>query len=509
MCGIVGLIRNPEDNTYKADLIKFFNCLLVVDQFRGEHSTGLIGVTKATPNPQHFYFKRAMNAMDFLNLRYVQGLVDNIKELQVLIGHNRFATYGSVNNTNAHPFSIDPITLVHNGTINNFGKYDNKSHIHPVDSGYLTYLFSEHPWLDVLKEVKGAYALVWYDMNEEKLNIIRNSERTLFFAEGKFGFALASEEWMLNAASEYSTLDIKEPIAFKPFHHYAVDMSKTDKLEVSITDYSNQLKPITPPSTAGYWNYTPATSSSVYYSKDAELCAVGKEKLQVKEGEFIEFLADGFERTQGYYNAAKAPPYGTLLGWCEAAPYEIGVTAGGIPEEFWNMIKEIDEPFALYGVFRRMHARNDHSDTTNHPERFPYVGLENITAEISLDDGSVMIVKATPYWKAKNSDDAVEIIIKGDDKQNEEPGTSLIVSAETEEADFQYGCPVEDGGFVEKTKKDWEEFAKFGCCFCSDPVLPDIYKDTVRIQEGNCLIDKQDHIWCDDCWINDSQMMRH
>ena len=104
MCGLVGIastVLNVNDK-------KCFSQLLEVDAVRGHHSTGIFGVGKGYSD----MYKRALNSQDFLQLKRADDIINHTK-VNVLVGHNRWATKGAVNHRNAHPFKHGNITLVH------------------------------------------------------------------------------------------------------------------------------------------------------------------------------------------------------------------------------------------------------------------------------------------------------------------------------------------------------------------------------------------------------------
>ena len=116
----------------------------------------------------------------------------------VLIGHNRWATTGRVNSKNAHPFERETLVGVHNGTLINQALLpDNMDY--EVDSENIFHSMEKLGVLPTISLLDGAYALVWWDKVTEKLSMVRNSERTLFFtySVGRENLYWASEQWML------------------------------------------------------------------------------------------------------------------------------------------------------------------------------------------------------------------------------------------------------------------------------------------------------------------------
>jgi hypothetical protein len=191
MCGIVGIVSKTSGGLYYNDLELFEN-MLVCDSLRGEDSTGVFGVYK---NRQARTLKVAAEPhMLFRCPEWAEFRTKAQSSMQLVVGHNRSATRGAVNTTNAHPFSEGKIVLVHNGTLHNHKDFNKDVE---VDSHAITHALNERPAKDVLKEIDGAFAFVWYDREQQKLFIARNSERPLSFVETSTNIYFASESGLL------------------------------------------------------------------------------------------------------------------------------------------------------------------------------------------------------------------------------------------------------------------------------------------------------------------------
>lgn len=208
MCGIVGVAGEITQ-----DMKKAFCQLLVVDQLRGDHSTGVLSIrnhdgnvkiTKTLGGPQNLLDdSRAFN----------DQYTDHNK---VLLGHNRYATSGKVTTRNAHPFDFETVVGVHNGSLRNYTALPGYNKFN-VDSEVLYHAIDEMGIERALAKITGAYALVYWDKIEDKMVFIRNGERTLYiaFTDNQKGLMWASEKWMIEGIADRNGIKIHEPFLLK------------------------------------------------------------------------------------------------------------------------------------------------------------------------------------------------------------------------------------------------------------------------------------------------------
>lgn len=209
MCGIVGAAGSI---TFTEE--KMVKTMLQLDTIRGPHSTGLFGGRVTGANE---IFKKMGTPWEVSEYKGWDKFWSNT--FNILIGHNRWATQGAINHVNAHPFNHDHIYGVHNGSLNKSTRKNllDDSHLFEVDSENLYYHMAKNGVDDTVKNLDGAFALVWHDANEGTLNMTRNDQRTLYFCYSKDRKTIfwASEDWMIHVAAAKHGVKIQEPRLLK------------------------------------------------------------------------------------------------------------------------------------------------------------------------------------------------------------------------------------------------------------------------------------------------------
>lgn len=182
--------------------------LLVLDMFRGMDSTGVCAIRNdGTPHiakvPSH-----PLDLFDMTKYRVAMNGTNS----KVLMGHNRSATVGGVSSANAHPFEVDHIVGMHNGTLDHKSRRNLEEALdekHSVDSLSLIAAiakFGIKEAIEMCYEGKdyhdGAWSLVWYDGLEGSLNFLRNKHRPLWYSYSKdFKQLFWASEWPMIAAA--------------------------------------------------------------------------------------------------------------------------------------------------------------------------------------------------------------------------------------------------------------------------------------------------------------------
>lgn len=226
MCGIVGFITE-EKAIGAAERKKFFVNALRAGVVRGDDGTGIFMVPHDLEGPAD-WCKVGGNAEHFLSDKHTisrLGYKEDFETYRSVIGHNRSATVGSVSTANAHPFQEGPITLVHNGTLNSMHGLPTPKHKAKgadVDSHVITHNLATASVADVVKELDGAYALVWHDARDQSVNLLRNDRRPLHLMLLKYHktIVLASEAEMLHWLVERSAFTAGDAIYYpEPGYH--------------------------------------------------------------------------------------------------------------------------------------------------------------------------------------------------------------------------------------------------------------------------------------------------
>lgn len=203
MCGLVMAVTKTKNGFNGVDL-DMFQEMLFADTLRGKDSTGIfavntignVGIAKDATTAEGF-----LQTDEFKKLRS-----DLFREGWAVVGHNRKATRGLINDVNSHPFWVeDKLVLVHNGSY--YGDHKKLADTE-VDSHAIAIHLANNigNYEEALQKVNAAYALIFYDIEGKKLNVIRNKDRPLFKVETNSAYFLSSEpgllSWILHRNNE-------------------------------------------------------------------------------------------------------------------------------------------------------------------------------------------------------------------------------------------------------------------------------------------------------------------
>lgn len=225
---------------------------------RGEHSCGLsFAREKSKGKYEATTFKKAQTSGVFLSSKEVKEYINENSKPIIISGHTRQATHGSVVTSNAQPFLIDTTVAVHNGTIEAF--VDKETDI--SDSKFFLEMVVREGIKPALEKahtkLKPAYAVIWYDIKKQNLNIIRNMERPLFIMESSDKSTLfwASERRFLEFIQ---TADFEDPeiVAMDTLHSCSFNSNEWTREKITVNKF---------------WGYTQKKESShiPWWEKDA------------------------------------------------------------------------------------------------------------------------------------------------------------------------------------------------------------------------------------------------
>lgn len=177
--------------------------------------------------------KDACSTSEFIN----SGTGGNIlasDSMFIIAGHSRHATVGDITPQNAHPFRAGDIFGMHNGTVvskGSKGKTDSQEIFEDLNK------LDRDAWPDYFRDLdkKGAFALVFIDIKTNSLYIVRNNERTLYYAD-HIGVKYFASEWaMLDFWKKRCNISQANISWFEPMRLYSwnlTDLSKTTEVDL-------------------------------------------------------------------------------------------------------------------------------------------------------------------------------------------------------------------------------------------------------------------------------------
>ena len=221
MCGIFGIVlNNNNENIYNL----IINGLIQL-QNRGYDSAGVCIIKNNKFEVNKCASTNKLNALDkLMNMTDIKELKENI---YIGIGHNRWATHGVKNDTNAHPhLSGDAnFVIVHNGIIENYNEIKQKL----IKEGFifnsqtdteviinlLQYNYNINVectnMIDIIKqtieELRGTYGLLIQSLYEpNKLYCVRNGSPLLIGQNEEEVIVTSEQSGFCNKMNNYITL---------------------------------------------------------------------------------------------------------------------------------------------------------------------------------------------------------------------------------------------------------------------------------------------------------------
>lgn len=195
MCGIVGI----ASGTLSMKEVGMFDDLMIVSNLRGRQGSGIITIGKEAGGKE-------------LQLHSVKVLGSGIQAISsseyrkrayagtpsVLVGHTRWPTKGGTDIDAVHPHAFKKVVGVHNGTLQRVAQ--NYVTANESDSNLFYKSVNDLGIEEALAQAKGAYALTYVDVEKQKLNFIRNSERPLAIAKIRWNHFGKTVMWASEAA---------------------------------------------------------------------------------------------------------------------------------------------------------------------------------------------------------------------------------------------------------------------------------------------------------------------
>jgi glucosamine--fructose-6-phosphate aminotransferase (isomerizing) len=221
MCGIFGIIlNNRNENIYKLVI----NGLAQL-QNRGYDSAGISILKDDAINVYKYASTNEENALEKLEkLNFVK---DNDNTIYSIMGHNRWATHGIKNDTNAHPHLSNnkKFSIVHNGIIENYNELKqqlikNDYIFHSQTDTEVIVNLIEYNYKDskkckntfeaieqTIKELRGTYGLLIQSVYEpDKLFCVRNGSPLLIGQNEDRCIITSEQSGFCNMVNNYITL---------------------------------------------------------------------------------------------------------------------------------------------------------------------------------------------------------------------------------------------------------------------------------------------------------------
>jgi glucosamine--fructose-6-phosphate aminotransferase (isomerizing) len=213
MCGIIGVLGHHEVAPLLVESLKRL-------EYRGYDSAGI-----ATVNAGRLDRRRAVGKLVHLSdLLVHQPLAGHAG-----IGHTRWATHGAATETNAHPHARGPVTVVHNGIIENFRAL--RARLAPLgltpetdtDTETVAMLCAHHmaQGLDAraavratVAELDGAFALLFLFEGQDDLMIAARKGSPLAIGHGEGEMFVGSDAIALAPMTDQITYLEEGDIAF-------------------------------------------------------------------------------------------------------------------------------------------------------------------------------------------------------------------------------------------------------------------------------------------------------
>lgn len=217
MCGIFGIVSANPENIYE----KIINGLIQL-QNRGYDSSGLCVL-----NNNHLEVHKYASTSTESSLQKLQRICINDYSLDssLGIGHNRWATHGKKNDTNAHPHLSNnkQFAVVHNGIIENymelkkmllnngftfFSQTDTEIIVNLISFYYEKFVDTQKSIEFTIANLQGTYGIIVIDLlSPDKLFCVRNGSPLLVGKNDDCVIITSEQSGFCNLVSNYITLN--------------------------------------------------------------------------------------------------------------------------------------------------------------------------------------------------------------------------------------------------------------------------------------------------------------
>lgn len=237
--------------------------LAILSELRGTDSSGILAMyEKGNGRRLVTHVKSTATTSQLIENGEGNGIFSDNK-MVLIAGHSRAATIGNISEKNAHPFRCGDIFGMHNGTIPGMGNKD-KTDSQELFETLNTLDRSE--WKDFFLKIDkvGAYALVFVDIKTNRLYIIRNNDRTLYYTDYLGVRYFSSEYQMLSFWRSRLNISQGKIETFEPLTLYSWKLSNFKDEE--------QVKYEKPSSYTynSHWSYHGAENSALIPWEDEE-----------------------------------------------------------------------------------------------------------------------------------------------------------------------------------------------------------------------------------------------
>lgn len=226
MCGIAAFIGNDQNKIHES----LVNFLILSQDSRGRDNCGIFYKAE-TEEGLKYCIEWGFKGDSAGNTNKFDGFMDKRKHKMLdfgtpyeIIAHSRKGSSGSTSMDNAHPFKVDHIVGVHNGTLYEWKKFMKELEVNiegiDCDSEAIFKAIAEGKTEEFLKEYTGAASLVWKNLKDGKIYVwcgadpgYKYPNRPLHYVETNHGIYISSEDTPIEnmiKMSPKSEMDFKD-----------------------------------------------------------------------------------------------------------------------------------------------------------------------------------------------------------------------------------------------------------------------------------------------------------